>query len=168
MKIGNNCHHRILFYFPVPKIGNQNEKMKQNAVGWNNWKKSRIFFHLCQFLLQKTRLKKIVSKSYWQRSAWNRDIVPENFRCQGHASRIFQTPGLSRIFLSSGTRVRGDFWFWVPRPVPGPGFFKFHAPVPEFAEIGKSSIPSSDRAKSSQAEGLIESLSNWFFGYNIV
>ena len=44
-----------------------------------------------------------------QRSAWDRDTVPENFRSRGLASRIFQSPGLSRIFLSRGTRVPADF-----------------------------------------------------------
>ena len=42
---------RILFHFPALKIVKQNEEMKQNAVGWNNWKKSGIFFHLFQFSL---------------------------------------------------------------------------------------------------------------------
>ena len=47
------CSHRQLF--PGLKIAKQNEEMKQNAMNWNDWKKSGIngllpaFFHLLNF-----------------------------------------------------------------------------------------------------------------------
>ena len=36
------CPHRQLFHFPGLKTVKQNKEMKQNAVGWKNWKKSGI------------------------------------------------------------------------------------------------------------------------------
>ena len=88
-----------------------------------------------------------------QRSAWDRDTVPENFRSRGFASQIFQSPGLSRIFLSRGTRVPDDFWFWVPRPVPCPDFFKFQSRVlsrvPDFSHfVSRSQSRSRNSPKS--------------------
>ena len=129
MKIGNNCHHRILFYFPVPKIGNQNEKMKQNAVGWNNWKKSRIFFHLCQFLLQKTRLKKlflrVIGRGQHETGTLSRRIFgpgdsrPGFFRPQDYPGffRLQDYPG---FFCPAGhvSGVISDFESRVPSRVP--------------------------------------------------
>ena len=37
-----DCPHRKLFQFPGPKTVKQNEEMKQNAGGWNNWKERGI------------------------------------------------------------------------------------------------------------------------------